>query len=142
MAHYLVHRKAYISSVCCTVADNDTVIGSNLAIKLPMGWYFSSTLGFLHVLVSGRVQLRHHETHARPQPQHRRSGLQGSAVCGKGDKIIILSYCQNIVSVVSWQLIDMPFINVTQQKIAIIFNKNTLLSIHWLEIDYWTMSRM
>ncbi len=37
--------------------------------------------GVLHLLVPGRLQLRHHEEDQRLEPQHRGAGLHGPTFC-------------------------------------------------------------
>lgn len=46
--------------------------------------------GILHLLVSGRIQLRHPQEDRRSKPQHRWSRLHGPPLCGQG----VGAHCQ------------------------------------------------
>ena len=43
-------------------------------------------VGILHLVVPGRLQLRHHEEDPCTEPQHWRARLHGSALCRQGKK--------------------------------------------------------
>ena len=44
-------------------------------------------VGILHLVVPGRLQLRHHEEDPCTEPQHWRARLHGSALCRQGKKL-------------------------------------------------------
>ena len=45
--------------------------------------------GLVHIVVPGRVQLRHSEEDQRAKPKHRGPGFHGSSVCRQGERVCL-----------------------------------------------------